>query len=111
MSTVDSIFNTVIFYFLSVVFSFNIVECYNPLSKLDLTTLRQGSSERKNPRDHIENPTLDWIYPLSYGISWQIQNFNPYKLQILASSKNIGKTSTLKKECGGMCWKFVAYWD
>ena len=63
-----------------------------PQSKLDLPTLRQCSRVRKNTTEQIKKYVTRWdlnpgprliapmLYPLSYGVSWQILNFNPYKL-------------------------------
>ena len=64
----------------------------NPQSKFDLPTLRQDSREEKNATEkkYIYDTRYDlnpdhriiapMLYPLSYGVSWQNLNINPYKL-------------------------------
>ena len=58
MSIVDSISNIAIFYICLSFFSISNVEFCKPLSKLGLPTLCQGSRERKNATEQIENLTL-----------------------------------------------------
>ena len=94
MSTVS---NKVIL--LSVVFLINIVEFCKPLSKLDLP--KPGWQGRNEPNgankksdthyDSKPGPRLiaPMLYPLSYGVSWQILNFDPYKLQISNSFRRL----------------------
>ena len=53
MPTIDSIFSIAIFSYLYVVILIYIVEFCKPQPKLDLSTLRQGSRERKNATEYI----------------------------------------------------------
>ena len=74
----------IFFYICMSLFESTLLSFCNPLSKLDIPTLRQGSRERKNATEHIKNMTLARIQTQAHGSSRRCST-NWAWIRILAS--------------------------